>query len=58
MALVERKRIDGPPRGGAKREASIRDSDDYITRADIEAIIGKDLKVSILPTEFKLRHNL
>ena len=40
MALVERKRLDGPPRGGAVAPRSIRDEDEFITRADIEAIIG------------------
>ena len=40
MALVERKRLDGPPRGGAVAPRSIRDDDEFVTRADIEAIVG------------------
>ena len=40
MALLERKRIDGPPRGGAVKIGDTRVDPNLVTREDIEAIIG------------------
>ena len=42
MALSERKRMDGPPRGGAVPLNDFRNAHEWVTRADIEAIIGSD----------------
>ena len=40
MALLERKRIDGLPRGGAVKHHDVRTDPNLVTREDIEAIIG------------------
>ena len=40
MALLERKRLDGPPRGGASKVHDFREDSEWVTREDIEAIIG------------------
>ena len=40
MARAERQRMDGPPRGGAKKVNDFREDQEWVTREDIEAIIG------------------